>query len=682
MAHNLSASRSDRRKNGGLQKDCLIGMVTTLTTSASGRTVKFELDERTIKEEEVEEGCLASTSTGSNKKARQHVHRIIFCGDWAQLIAQDFQKSKKIKLYLNAYEPQVESDGRRKFSNGVRADLLFALGPSQLTFFLKTIDIGPRCSDDLAEPSPKSEEEPDVIVVSSPRDSQADPQDNLHDRREIDCSSDSRPSTKRTLVVEDHLEGGTYSAHHDEPSASTKKQNFTASSQNPHKRVQIHPSEAATPIRHPSGNPKLSQTPTRPTLAAFNDTTRPLATPVNTSTTPRSVPSRTPRVPTTVLQKQVFPMKTLDEIDKIAGGPRDAFNVIAYIDEKQSEECERAARGTSDFKMTLYLKDCSRPMATRNVTCNLFWKTAQNCPPWGQALWKVIFLFNVHKRASSLYDTQIIGPSNQFQWALWCPAYTGSAEKLISSNSNLDQFSSLFDSTPADLKAQALALYQPFNDQTTSHLSSAPALPAIQSVPKTIAQLQPGFRQKFDLCVRILDLWVDGVGNDRMTVTDFTKNPVLRMEKPDTNTANPTPVLRFHEDHGGNDENWVLTSCRVMTVYIEPPILQAIYGQFDGEASRNPNMHDYRGQLLNKTVRLNQLDLRVGAGSHNKGVVYGFMANLYKPRSARHDQDYEIDPDSLPLLADRIVPLTPSEPAFRKLLQDEAIYQESLEQAV
>ncbi|KNZ50170.1 hypothetical protein VP01_456g6 [Puccinia sorghi] len=397
-----------------------------------------------------------------------------------------------------------------------------------------------------------------------------------------------------------------------------------------------------------------------------------------------------------------YPLMTLDEIDKMPGGTSRPFSVIAIIDEKKTEQCERAARGTMDYRMTVYLTDSSRGVGVRNVTCNLFWKTAESCPPWGKALWKVIILFNVYKRASALYDTQIIGPSNIFQWALWAPGYIGSVEQLHSSNQNLAQFASLFDLTPDVLKAKALALYQQHNAQSDPDLFSQHAAALVPSVPKSISDLTIGFRQKFDLCVEVLDLWVEESGNDRMSVTDYTSNPMLRTTNQDVSKMielteaglemNPVAAVTLHRSQGGTAANWRVTESRVMTVYIAPPILRAIYGQFkpqtgtsaDTEESEgwgaSPNVYDYRGRLVNKVVRLSQLDLCVRAGFHQKGIVYALMANPYKSRLELPDDESSCDPDEhqLARFANRISPVSPSEPAYRKLMLDKALYTNEL----
>jgi len=401
-------------------------------------------------------------------------------------------------------------------------------------------------------------------------------------------------------------------------------------------------------------------------------------------------------IPPPTHHKKQYPLMTLDEIDKMAGGTSRPFSVIAIIDEKKTEQCERAGRGTMDYRMTLYLSDSSRGVGVRSVTCNLFWKTAESCPPWGKALWKVMILFNVYKRASAIYDTQIIGPSNIFQWALWAPGYVGSVEQLHSSNQNLAQFASLFDLSPDQLKAKALALYQQHNAHSDLDLADAAAL--VPSVPKSISDLSIGFRQKFDLCVEVLDLWLEEGGNDRMTVTDYTCNPMLRTMNQDVEKMieimdgglemNPVAAVRLHRSQGGTAANWRVTESRVMTVYIAEPILRATQGRFkpqtggsggEGEDSEDwgASVYDYRGRLVNRVVRLSQLDLCVRAGSHQKGLVYALMANPFKPRlvsdvSDDHPSSYL--PDDLAPFANRISPVSPSEPAYRKLMLDKALY--------
>ncbi|KAH9466375.1 hypothetical protein H4Q26_001366 [Puccinia striiformis f. sp. tritici PST-130] len=478
---------------------------------------------------------------------------------------------------------------------------------------------------------------------------------------DIETIKKSIPEIKYTAVVEGCSQG----------SINLNKHDPAPPSANPCKRKRVPSGPSSPQISDPSELPNQSQASTvQIPTTSFAFVQRPLS-------------SRPPKSPPTVSNNQPFPLKTLEEIQKMPGGRKDPFSVVAIIDDKHTEECTQSQGRATGFERILHLSDSSQPRAASKATCNLSWKTAGECPPWGKALWKVIFLSNVYKLRSTLPDTKIVGLPNQFQWALWCPAFAGAPERFISSTSNPDRFSSLLELTPSDLKAKALALYQSRNEQTTSHTSSRPALPSAHSVPRTISQLGRDTRGQSDLCVKILDLQVDEFGNDRMTVTDYTSNPLLRMAKPDVlSRTNPTPALQFHREHGGNPDNWDLTGSRVMSIHIEPPILHAIYRQFDpAGATGNPYMYDYYGQLVNKFVRLNQLDLRIVAGRDNTDTIEGYMDNPYKRQGYRHEINFDSDPASLARLTDRIVPLTPSQPAYRKLLHDRKIYQHCLKQA-
>lgn len=558
-----------------------------------------------------------STSTGN--ETRKTLHRIKFLGDWCPMILPDLKQAARIKLDLSVYEPEFDLKlDRWEFRNGIRAELVLKnTEQSHPPFFLKKIDIAPFLSSEPSAP-------PTTAATA--------------------CTPRKNPPTETV----NHQQ----SQQHESPQINAHKRPRTDSKDSPPRpQLQSHPSSVIPPPTH---------------------------------------------------HKNQYPLMTLDEIDKMPGGTSRPFSVIAIIDEKKTEQCERAARGTMDYRMTVYLTDSSRGVGVRNVTCNLFWKTAESCPPWGKALWKVIILFNVYKRASALYDTQIIGPSNIFQWALWAPGYIGSVEQLHSSNQNLAQFASLFDLTPDVLKAKALALYQQHNAQSDPDLFSQHAAALVPSVPKSISDLTIGFRQKFDLCVEVLDLWVEESGNDRMSVTDYTSNPMLRTTNQDVSKMielteaglemNPVAAVTLHRSQGGTAANWRVTESRVMTVYIAPPILRAIYGQFkpqtgtsaDTEESEgwgaSPNVYDYRGRLVNKVVRLSQLDLCVRAGFHQKGIVYALMANPYKSRLELPDDESSCDPDEhqLARFANRISPVSPSEPAYRKLMLDKALYTNEL----
>ncbi|KAA1105542.1 hypothetical protein PGT21_011395 [Puccinia graminis f. sp. tritici] len=694
MAQHRTASLVDgRTRDGGVGTHFLLGTITKIVCNEARSRIDINLDERLVKEEEEQEedgGCGQSTSNGRTSRRssqiRQPVHRIRFLGAWCRTFLHDLKTASKLKLDMDAYEPEFDQAGNRwVFRNGVRVELLIDNPfPTQLPFFLKTVDLVPRLSSDLLEPPPNPKTRQSDLQVSPHIPSTTHSQQNLQASQRtsrVNDESASRPTAKRTRVAECDPQGSQIPNRHDRTTTPVASQQGSSSTNpNSHQRAHIHSNQLHYTPGHP--DPHQSSTLTTPTTP--HTSTR--VNPTNPLNPFAPAVSQTLTNLTPASHTQALPLKTLDEIDQMEGGTKNSFNLIAFIEEKKTEECERSTRGMTDYKMTLYLRDSSRPMSTRNVTCNLFWKTLEDCPPWGKAMWKVIFLFNVFKRASTIYDTQIVGPSNGFQWALWSPGYTGSAEQFFSNNKSINQFCSLFGSTPEDLKAKALALFDHQNQSSLSNPYTQPATPIVNSIPKTISELTNNCRQKFDLCVQVVDLWVDGVGSDRMTVTDYTRNSILRSPKPISMTDGSSRIVEMHVNHGGDETNWGVTESRVMTVYIEQPILQTCYEQFvdhsDSLASRTPNAYDYRTTLINKVVRLSQLDLRLRAGSNQSGVIYALIANPRKSRLAGPDDSFDIDPDTRTLLADRIVPLAPSEPAYRKLLLDKEIYIRELEKAV
>ncbi|PLW51929.1 hypothetical protein PCASD_00875 [Puccinia coronata f. sp. avenae] len=662
-----------------VQQGFLIGTLTKVYTNSKRSCIEFRMVEQFIKEEEDAE------PTTSN----QLVHRIKFSGNWCRYIIQDLETTHNLKIDLNAYDPEFNTTiDRWEFRQGVRAELLLARpGASQPPFFLKKIDIAPRLSSDLPEPALKAE-------PTTP------PKSHAH----LNAPPSSQASSANMTAPRPLRHENPYP-----PSPSTHPQDSSPAPtrQNTHKRVRTHSRESSPPTHTPLPDiPNSSHASCPP--ANTNSHAPNVPPPVHIaapSPSPRLQSTPTPAtfsVTPSIQPLKKCPMMTLAEIEKMDGGQRTPFSVMAIIDEKKTEECERTVRGTQDYKMTLYLIDSSRPLGSRNVTCNLFWKTEQDCPVWGKAEWRVVVLFNVYKRASTIYDTQIIGPAAFFQWALWAPAFTGSAEQLHSSNKILPQFASLFDLSLDELKARAAALYELHqqNSVPDEYAQFAGAHPL--SVPKTISELGIGSRQKFDLCVEVLDVWIADLegrgGNDRITVTDYTCNRMLRSVKPSEEEfqeenfgTNPSAAVQLHTSHGGTHANWRVTESRVLTVYIAPPILRAIYAHFlkkdnDGGTeedlrgmARNPNEYDYRDKLAGKVVRLSQLELCVGAGSAQTGLIYALMPNPYNPRGSRPEEISEPDPDRLALLANRIVPVSPSEPAYRKLQHDRARYRQELD---
>ncbi|KAH9466377.1 hypothetical protein MJO29_000223 [Puccinia striiformis f. sp. tritici] len=629
------------RTNDAANVSYLIGRVTSLKYNTISSRVQICLEEQRI-----EKPCtLAGKRDADSRGHQQSFYLITFVGHWCRMITHDLEETSILKLYLEGGVPGHHSAGSRwEFHNGIHAELTFEdHDGSPIT---KTIDIGTRLPSNTSAPT---------LQPTSSRD--------YPERKCLYTPPATNHSKGSRLHPDDY----------DQTSPSANRQDQAWTRQNSHKRPKIQSNESATRIPYPPSESDRCQASTA-TSPNVSQTPIQLHSTQQVSTSCTAWPQIS-RDPPPGLKEQGFALKTLHEIDRIPGGYDDLFSVVAIIDAMQTEECRPVSGGTSDYKMTLYLRDLSRQEEEKPVTCNLFWKTAEDCPPWGKARWKVIFLSNVYKRPSDVYNTQIIGRSSHFQWALWSPRRSDAAEQFHSSSENIAEFSSLFCISPGRLVATARDLCVPSKLIPVSERALSP----VGSVPKSIWELGHDLDKQFDLCVQIVDLWIDDSGNDRMTVTDFTPNPALRMVQPNMQTKANQTRLRFHEEHGGYKSDYGKTESRMMVVYVEPPILKSIYNHFDKAGdSGNPSGDDYRRDLVNKVVRLTQIDLCFDTNTKYSGLMYGLMTNPYVPKGVRPEKSFDFDPNSIPLLANRVVPLMPSEPAYQKLLQYEASYEQEL----
>ncbi|WAR52423.1 hypothetical protein PtB15_1B865 [Puccinia triticina] len=616
-------------RNVGAERNYLIGAITVLQSDQPNSLVEICLEEPLKKH--------PSSLVGQSKAHLNQppIHLIRLIGTWSRLVIEVLKLASELKLYLDVYEPQFNTDHSWDFHDGIRAELLIANpdDADQAAWFIKTIDMRSHLSSHLSLRSPQPGPVHNQAHASPTTYFESMLQPTSHERRETRGLPGSR--MKRSLAVEDlWAEDSTFD--HNRPALSENQ--YTPC---PNKRVRVGSGELSPHGSHPRGDSRRLHTSTL-LFSTPDALTRPDSFRFNTQPAVR--------------------LRTLDEITQMQGGPSEPFNVIAIIDQRQTDKCYQVAGGAADYKMTVYLTDFSRPMGSKNVTCNLFWKTEEECAAWEKqdCDWKVIFLSNVHKRPVNHYPDQIIGISTCFQYALWCPG------EFYSSKPVLEQFSSLFGSTFNDLLAKALALYQQLKQRSAPQLLPRAPTPPVQSVLKTISELKlDHLGEKFDLCVEIVDIWVADKGNDRMTVTDYTLNPALRMREPANLFSSLTlPVPRFHQEHGGTSSNWGVTANRLMSVYLEPSVLRAIYRQFDqSDATKVPSMYDYRYKLLAQVVGLKQLDLH--PNEDNSDI------NFYATMAADST-------DSLAVLTDRIVPLSPSEPAFQKLLNDKEIYRQDM----
>lgn len=156
--------------------------------------------------------------------------------------------------------------------------------------------------------------------------------------------------------------------------------------------------------------------------------------------------------------------------------------------------------------MTIYLRDDSRPTSARDVTCNLFWKDEEACPPWEKANWKVICLWNVVKRASGQFDTQLIGQSGGFGWALWAPGFYGSNEMLEVCHADRKLVPSCYLNPEGfrTLKAQASTFHDTLTPPQLSGSATPFASEALEaSIPQKVSELKVRGNRKVSLCVEV-----------------------------------------------------------------------------------------------------------------------------------------------------------------------------------
>jgi hypothetical protein len=109
----------------------MLGTVTKIVCNETRSRIDINLDERLVKEEEEGEdlGCGQSTSNGRTSRRssqiQQPVHRIRFLGAWCRTFLHDLKTASKLKLDMDAYEPEFDqAENRWVFRNGVRVELL------------------------------------------------------------------------------------------------------------------------------------------------------------------------------------------------------------------------------------------------------------------------------------------------------------------------------------------------------------------------------------------------------------------------------------------------------------------------------------------------------------------------------------------------------------------------------
>lgn len=172
---------------------------------------------------------------------------------------------------------------------------------------------------------------------------------------------------------------------------------------------------------------------------------------------------------------------------------------------------------------------------------------------------------------------------------------------------------------PASLKRKAAELYEVHHSLLAAESDKAIGLGnGIQAPCLLLKICELGLRKPyeiFDLCVEVVDLWIGEGDNDRLTVTDYTRNVCRRP------ALDPVqPLLLFHTENGGRRDNWEITSHRLITLYISQPILKTAYRQIIGSEG-TPNAHDLRSAFERRRFLFSQVTLRVRAN----GTIYGFL---------------------------------------------------------
>ncbi|KAG0148841.1 hypothetical protein CROQUDRAFT_654459 [Cronartium quercuum f. sp. fusiforme G11] len=556
--------------------------------------------------------CDESQEDPADSRFKGPLHSVRFAGDWVKFLREDLELAWEIHIDLNHFNPSWNSfEDRWEFNSGIQADLL--VQDTEDLWYMKKIQLGSSS----------------IKPMRLPPGSLTSRACTTHPHRFTPTQSDSHaPRTVKrspSMDVKFNLPDSKNKRPRMSNVLSTNDATRTSRPASPNEEVSRDPSESqAFEPAYSSKSDIQSYTPNRG--SQFPQPPGSLAMPPATNL---SVKDQTPRVPS---------FMTLNQVENARNAPNLVVNVMGLISHKKSDTCERSNYGTRDYKMTLYLKDASSPASSHHVTCNLFWRTEDACPVWTKANWTVMFLWNVRKRNSDKYDTQIIGASGNFGWALWAPSAFGSAEMLDfgMADPKLIPTCYLNPEGSRSLKRKAAALHAKLYGSQSTNLTTSLAKDQLKpSIAKRISELKMPEPHKVSLCVELIDVWQDGRGNYRLTVTDYTLNTNIVHPPIDwVDDPHARPLSRLHVEHGGTLENWQITSGRTFFIYVSPSIITQLYRHLRPErASQSPGPHDVRDAMRGRYVRLDQVVIR----SRGTGGLYGLI-EIFPPENHHEDE--------------------------------------------
>ncbi|KAH9824435.1 hypothetical protein DFH28DRAFT_945646 [Melampsora americana] len=546
-----------------------------------------------------------------------------FAGPWVKYLSEDLEVAWDICLDLNHFKPTWNQfEDRWEFDHGVHADLLLQ-DVDEVSWYMKTIELGATTSRPLRLP-------PSAISAAS----------QMHRSTPWRNASRHLPSIKRSPSMDVKLPL--------REASETKRARLDSPDR---RNLLAHVDHLATPDRqesilHERATPSTSH---KPDISSHH-TDRISPTQQSTDIIPLAQPSVYRMDPTAsdLMQLTQAPgvpeFYNLQEVENSTKGGNFTLNLFGLITHKKNDVCQRVRGGTQDLQMTLYLQDDSRPNSSSEVTCNLFWRTEEACPHWEKANWQVLFLWGVYKRYSTRFNTQIVGQSDKFGWALWAPPGFGSAEMLDVCKVGGNLVPPCFLNTEGSrmLKRLAAGLHDSLNRLTTPGLTNPSEIDVAEiSVTKRICDLQLREPQKVSLYVQLIDLWHDPPGNDRVTVTDYTSN--MRITPSDfrvENDPSAQPWSRHHVEHGGTPENWPVTGQRQFSIFLCQPILKQLYRHIRGDlASDGAGVHELRETLLRLYVKLDHVVIRAAA----KGGFYGLIETVES--RDRYEDEAILNPD-------------------------------------
>lgn len=107
-------------------------------------------------------------------------------------------------------------------------------------------------------------------------------------------------------------------------------------------------------------------------------------------------------------------------------------------------------------------------------------------------------------------------------------------------------------------------------------------------------------------------------------MTDYTCNPNLKPPRIDFSIPDSTlPLAQLHMHNGGDASNPLITTRRILSVYVAQPILTQAFreltGNHDRDAIRDP--YKYKEVMLGRFIKLDLVSIR-GRG---EGGMYGLI---------------------------------------------------------